>query len=136
MRNLLDEIAQSLGLRRSNAEVETADIQGQLADMHGRMDEFEHRLRTMEEVVNRFIETFEGKLQDLARRGLKAKRQTSEELEALHRDLAGYIDILERAVETQLDMARRQDIRRLLASARAKRRHVQNVIALKVANSA
>jgi hypothetical protein len=44
-------------------------------------------LRTMEEIVNSFIESFEGKLQDLARRGLKAKQQTYEELDALRRDL-------------------------------------------------
>jgi hypothetical protein len=134
MRNLFDEIAQSLGLRRSDAQVKAVDIQARLSDVHGRMDEFERRLRTMEEIVNRFVETFEGKLQDLARRGLKAKQQTYEELAALRRDLDGYIDILERAVEAQLDMARREDVRRLLASARVKRRHINNVIALKVAN--
>jgi hypothetical protein len=99
MRNLFDEIAQSLGLRRSDAQVKAVDIQARLSDVHGRMDEFERRLRTMEEIVNRFVETFEGKLQDLARRGLKAKQQTYEELDALRRDLDGYIDILERAVE-------------------------------------
>jgi hypothetical protein len=135
MRNLFDEIAHSLGLRRSDVQVEAVDIQARLSDMRGRMDEFEHRLRTIEETVNKFIQTFEGKLQDLARRGLKAKQQTYEELDALRRDLEVYIDILERAVEAQLDMARREDIRRLLASARTKRRHVNNVIALKVVNN-
>ena len=135
MRNLFDEIAHSLGLRRSDVQVESVEIQARLSDVHGRIDEFEYRLRTIEEIVNRFIEAFEGKLQDLARRGRKAKQQTYEELDALRRDLEGYIDILEKAIEGQLDMARREDIRRLLASARAKRRHVSNVIALKVAGN-
>ena len=52
----------------------------------------------------------------------------------LRRDLDTYIDILEKSVEGQLDMARRQDLRRLLASARAKRTRISNVIALKAAN--
>jgi hypothetical protein len=99
------------------------------------MDDFEVRLGKMEEAFRRFVEAFEGRLQDLAQRGRKAKQQTSEELDALRRDLDGYIDILERAVEAQLDMARREDVRRLLASARAKRRYINNVIALKVANN-
>jgi hypothetical protein len=135
MRKLFDEICHSLGLRRSGVQIAAVEIQARLSDAHGRMNEFERRLRTIEEIVNRFIETFEGKLQDLARRGRKAKQQTYEELDALRRDLEGYIDILERAVEGQLDMERREDIRRMLVSARAKRRHVNNVIALKVANN-
>jgi len=44
------------------------------------------------------------------------------------------IDILEKAVEAQLDMAHRQEIRRLLTSARQKRTRISNVVALKAVN--
>jgi hypothetical protein len=134
MRKLLDEIARSLGLRRSDARTEAAGIQAQLVDMQGRLDGFEHRLIVMETTLDEFVTAFERKLDDLARRGTQARQQAVDQLEALSRDLDTYIDILENSVEAQFDMARQQVLRRLLASARAKRTRISNVIALKAAN--
>jgi uncharacterized protein (DUF2342 family) len=134
MNSLLDEIARSLGLRRSNSQTKPAEIQVQLVDIQGRMADFEHRLVRMETAFNEFVVAFQRKLSDLARRGAQARQQAVDELEVLRRDLDTYIDILEKSVEGQLDMARRQDLRRLLASARAKRTRISNVIALKAAN--
>jgi hypothetical protein len=96
MNILLDEIAQSLGLRRSDSQTKPAEIEVQLVDIQGRMADFEHRLVRMEAAFNEFVVAFQRKLSDLARRGAQA--------------------------------------RQLLASARAKRTRISNVIALKAAN--
>jgi hypothetical protein len=76
----------------------------------------------------------EKKLDDLAARGRDAKRQTVEELASLRGDIDLYIDILEKSIEAQFDMARRQEIRRLLTTARAKRTRISNVINRRAAN--
>lgn len=131
---LIDEIARRLGLRNTDHHTEPTVLGAALIDMRGQMDKFEVRLATIERTVDDFVSVFEKKLDEFALRGAKAKQQAADGLEALRRDMDAYIDILEKAVEAQLDMARRQDIRRLLASARAKRTRITNVIALKAAN--
>jgi hypothetical protein len=89
---------------------------------------------TVENAVQQFVSVFEKKLDDLAARGRDAKRQTAEELAPLRRDLDTYIDILEKSIEAQFDMARRQEIRRLLTTAQAKRTRISNVINRRAAN--
>ena len=51
-----------------------------------------------------------------------AKRKIAEEFASLHRDLDAYIEILEKAIEAQFDMAQRLEIRRLLTTARTSER--------------
>jgi hypothetical protein len=84
--------------------------------------------------VEQFVFVFEQKLDDLAARGRDAERQTTKELGSLHHDLDTYIEILEKAIEAQFDMARRLEIRRLLTTARTKRTRIGNVINRKAAN--
>src|ERR1700738_1429653 len=108
MNSLLDEIAQSLGLRRSNSQTKPAEIQVQLVDIQGRMADFEHRLARMEAAFNEFVVAFQRKLSDLARRGAQARRQAVDELEVLRRDLDTYIDILEKSVEGRVSRAPRE----------------------------
>jgi hypothetical protein len=52
----------------------------------------------------------------------------------LHRDLDTYIELLEKAIEAQFDMARRIEIRRLLTTARTKRTRIGKIISQKAAN--
>jgi len=100
----------------------------------GLSQDFEARLIRVENAVNQFVSAFQKQLDDLAARGLDAKRQTADALASLNRDLDSYIDILEKAIEAQFDMARRLELRRLLITARTKRTRIGNVIKRKAAN--
>jgi hypothetical protein len=92
------------------------------------MRDFEERLQRVEKAVEQFVSAFEAKLDDLAGRGRDAKRQTAEALASLNRDLDTYIEILEKAIEAQSDMARRLEIGRLLTIARRRRTRISNLI--------
>jgi len=112
-----------------------AALRAELAGVKGQLSDYETRLTAIEKTVDEFIAAYERKLDEIARRGSQAKQKAYEELQGLRRDIDAYIDILERSVEAQLDMARRQELRRLLTNARAKRTRIGNVIALKAANN-
>lgn len=132
--NLFDEISRALGMRKADQGSEIAEFRASLTDTQSQLKKFEARLVRVEKAVAQFVAAFEMKLDDLATRGRDAKRQTAEELASLNRDLDTYIDIVEKAIEAQFDMARRLEIRRLLTTARAKRTRISNLISGKAAN--
>ena len=132
--NLLDEIARALGMRKADQGLELEGIRTSFTETESRLNDFEARLIRVENAVNQFVSAFQKKLDDLAARGLDAKRQTADALASLNGDLDSYIDILEKAIEAQFDMARRLELRRLLITARAKRTRIGNVIKRKAAN--
>ena len=132
--SLFDEIARALGKRKADQKSEIAEFRASFTETKSQLQDFEARLVRVENAVQQFVSVFEKKLDDLAARGRDAKRQTAEELAPLRRDLDTYIDILEKSIEAQFDMARRQEIRRLLITARAKRTRISNVINRRAAN--
>jgi hypothetical protein len=132
--SLFDEIARALGKRKADQKSEIAEFGASFTETKSQLQDFEARLARVENAVQQFVSVFEKKLDDLADRGRDAKRQTDEELAPLRRDLDTYIDILEKSIEAQFDMARRQEIRRLLTTARAKRTRISNVINRRAAN--
>jgi hypothetical protein len=132
--NLFDEIARALGMKRADQASEIAKVKASFTETQSRWTDFEDRLARVENAVQQFVLVFERKLDDLAVRGRAANRQTAEELASLHRDLDTYIEVLEKAIEAQFDMARRLEIRRLLTTARTKRTRIGNVISRKAAN--
>jgi len=132
--SLFDEIARALGKRKADQKSEIAEFRASFTETKSQLQDFEARLVRVENAVQQFVSVFEKKLDDLAARGRDAKRQTAEELAPLRRDLDTYIDILEKSIEAQFDMARRQEIRRLLTTAQAKRTRISNVINRRAAN--
>jgi hypothetical protein len=132
--SLFDEIARALGKRTADQKSEIAEFRASFTETKSQLQDFEARLVRVENAVEQFVSVFEKKLDDLAARGRDAKRQTVEELASLRGDIDLYIDILEKSIEAQFDMARRQEIRRLLTTARAKRTRISNVINRRAAN--
>jgi hypothetical protein len=132
--SLFDEIACALGMRKADQKSEIAEFKASFTETKSQLKDFEARLVRVENAVQQFVSVFEKKLDDLAARGRDAKRHTDEELTSLLRDLDTYIDILEKSIEAQFDMARRHEIRRLLTIARAKRTRISNVIVRRAAN--
>jgi hypothetical protein len=132
--SLFDEIACALGMRKADQKSEIAEFKASFTETKSQLKDFEARLVRVENAVQQFVSVFEKKLDDLAARGRDAKRHTDEELTSLLRDLDTYIDILEKSIEAQFDMARRHEIRRLLTTARAKRTRISNVIVRRAAN--
>jgi hypothetical protein len=132
--SLFDDIARTLGVRKADQNSEIAGLRASLNETSGQMRDFGERLAKVEKAVEQFVSAFEAKLDDLAGRGRDAKRQTAEELASLHRDLDTYIELLEKAIEAQFDMARRIEIRRLLTTARTKRTRIGKIISQKAAN--
>jgi hypothetical protein len=121
-------------MKRADQRSEIAEVRASFTETQSHLKDFEDRLVKVEHAVQQFVSVFEQKLDDLAARGRDAKRQTAEELVSLHRDLDTYVEILEKAIEAQFDMARRLEIRRLLTTARMKRTRIGNVIDRKAAN--
>ena len=132
--SLFDEIARALGVGKVDQKSEIAEFRGSFTETKSQLSDFEARLVRVENAVEHFVSVFEKKLDDLAARSRDAKRHTAEELASLHRDLDTYIDILERSIEAQFDMARRIEIRRLLTTARTKRTRIGRIISQKAAN--
>lgn len=132
--NLFDEITRALGMKRADQRSEIAGVRASFTETQSHLRDFESRLVRVEKAVEQFVFVFEQKLDDLAARGRDAKRQTAKELASLHHDLDTYIEILEKAIEAQFDMARRLEIRRLLTTARTKRTRIGKIISQKAAN--
>jgi vacuolar-type H+-ATPase subunit E/Vma4 len=132
--SLFDDIARTLGVRKAYQNSEIAGLRASLNETSSQMRDFGERLEKVEKAVEQFVSAFEEKLDDLAARGRDANRQTAVELASLHRDLDTYIELLEKAIEAQFDMARRIEIRRLLTTARTKRTRIGNIISRKAAN--
>jgi hypothetical protein len=131
---LFDEITRALGMKRADQRSEIAEVRASFTETQSLLRDFERRLVRVEKAVEQFVFVFEQKLDDLAARGRDAERQTIKELGSLHHDLDTYIEILEKAIEAQFDMARRLEIRRLLTTARTKRTRIGKVINRKAAN--
>jgi ABC-type transporter Mla subunit MlaD len=132
--NLFDEITRALGMRKTDQRSEIAEVRASFTETQSHLRDFEARLVKVETAVEQFVSVFDKKLDDLAARGRDANRQTAVELASLHRDLDTYIELLEKAIEAQFDMARRIEIRRLLTTARTKRTRIGNIISRKAAN--
>ncbi len=113
---------------------DTAAMESKLSDMQAQLDQFKAQIANIEQTVDEFVSGFESKLQELARRGTGAKDKADRDLRALRKDLDAYIDVVETLVRGQMDAARRQEISRLLTSARRKRTRISNEIERRAAN--
>lgn len=113
---------------------DTAAMESKLSNMQVQLDQFKKQIAAIETTVDEFVAGFEARLHDLARRGAGAKDKADRELKSLRKDLDAYIDVVETLVRGQMDAARRQEISRLLTSAKKKRTRISNEIERRAAN--
>jgi uncharacterized protein YukE len=108
------------------------DIKEILTDHQGRIEDQAKRLDDVEQRMNGMVEKLAKELETAGRRSGAAKKQATDDLQAVKADLDRLISVVQMVLEGEKAPARQDQIKRLLKAAKSNRTRVTNEVSARL----